>query len=169
MELSFHFHNFLFHIIDAQSSTIITHYPVVEIIVVFKISSSTDLSEYKINSGENLVIPTVLHTSRFLFCFVIWRCNLFLRQVKRVEELTVNTTVVYHINTHTDISTPVVFRNTSDHRNTIVKRPFSDSVVPSQATLFGFFNINGTLLCSADWRVCVIDHGYPIITQGNLC
>lgn len=60
----------------------------------------------------------------------------------------VNTTVVYHINTH--ISTPVVFRNTSDHRNTIVKRPFPDSAVPSQATLFGFFNINGTLLCSAD-------------------
>lgn len=49
-----------------------------------------------------------------------------------------------------DISTPVVFRNTSDHRNTIVKKPFSDSVVPSQATFFGFFNINGTLLCSAD-------------------
>lgn len=114
MELSFHFHNFLFHIIDAQSS-IITHYPVVEIIVVFKISSSTDLSKYKINSGENLVIPTVLHTSRFLFCFVIWRCNLFLRQVKRVEELTVNTTVVYNINTHTDISTPVVF---GTHRTT---------------------------------------------------
>lgn len=102
------------------------------------------------------MIPTVLHTSRFLFCFDILRCNLFLRQVKRVEELTVNTTVVYHINTHTDILTPVVFRNTSDHRNTIVKKPFSDSVVPSQATLFGFFNNNGTLLCSADWRVLLI-------------
>lgn len=46
-----------------------------------------------------------------------------------------------------------------------MKKPFSDSVVPSQATFFGFFNINGTLLCSADRRVCVIDHGYPIITQ----
>lgn len=61
------------------------------------------------------MIPTVLHTSRFLFCFDILRCNLFLRQVKRVEELTVNTTVVYHINTHTDISTPVVF---GTHRTT---------------------------------------------------
>lgn len=61
------------------------------------------------------MIPTVLHTSRFLFCFDILRCNLFLRQVKRVEELTVNTTVVYNINTHTDISTPVVF---GTHRTT---------------------------------------------------
>lgn len=61
------------------------------------------------------MIPTVLHTSRFLFCFVTLRCNLFLRQVKRVEELTVNTTVVYNINTHTDISTPVVF---GTHRTT---------------------------------------------------
>lgn len=61
------------------------------------------------------MIPTVLHTSRFLFCFDILRCNLCLRQVKRVEELTVNTTVVYNINTHTDISTPLVF---GTHRTT---------------------------------------------------
>lgn len=126
------------------------------------------------------MIPTVLHTNRFLFCFVTLRCNLFLRQVKRVEELTVNTTVVYNINTHTDISTPVVFRNTSDHRNTIVKSiliaitwretHFFDSVVPSQATLLFVFLILMVHCCVLQIEgVCVIDHGYPIITQGNLC
>lgn len=120
------------------------------------------------------MISTALHTTMFLF--VMMR-SVSAAGWKRSTNLLWILVYIYNIYTHNGKSTPVVFRNISDHKNTIVNSFDCNNIEKKTSLWFScslasffvhFLKILMVFCCVLQIEeVCDIDHGYPIITQGN--